>query len=124
MEYPQKFKEEILNSLGNFSELKSILDNYPEVVGQLLGAFASAVITPEEIVRELEKGNSTTILERAKKIVAGKKLYDEWVQLNDSKIAQEPRLESVLDEKTGFIVGSNEYNNYYNFEKNESQRHI
>lgn len=91
MQYPESFKQEVLNSFGNFDELNNILNNHPEIIGQLLNAFACAVISPEEIVREIEKGNSQTILERAKKIVAGKKLYNQWLQLNGEKIESEEK---------------------------------
>ena len=81
MQYSEEFKKEAIDIVfENSAYMKLYLENGDnEIIGETLEAFSKSFITAEEIIAELEKGNTEALLKQARKIIVAKKLYKEWL---------------------------------------------
>lgn len=78
MQYSEEFKQKVLAILGDSEEMRERLNRGDEVIGRYLYDAASVNISAEEIVAAGDSMNFQIIVEKAKKIVALKALYEEW----------------------------------------------
>lgn len=90
MQYPEEFKQKVLETIGDSDELRKRLDEGQEIIGRYLDDSRYSGISNEEVIEACESMNFQGIYQKAKRQLAMDELYQEWqnIYLEQSQIMQ------------------------------------
>ena len=112
MQYPESFKDRVLNTIGYSEELKKSLDEGQDSIGEMLNDFANRGFSAEEVYSAVEANNLSLLYKRAEAQIVSKKLYQEWLMMqnkeNQNSDSDRVNYSQLSDEEKRF------YDSYWN----------
>ena len=88
MQYPDSFIAKVTEVFPNHASLARWLRSGDETVGTVLEHSRHLDIPPAEIVTAIETGNTSDVLEKAKRFQKIEELYQEWEGIHEAQKTQ------------------------------------